>query len=221
LPNAFVGRLEETRQWASELRRAAPCQIGDQWFGVAPYGWGKYRFCLDHQMARLGFSESRHLPSVRIQPRAEFIAAVGSEGVLAALYELLEPEVGPFRFSLSRLDLFVDVQGWSLGLEDSPRFVCRADARRTYEMGGALTGFEFGSRKTKTLCSRIYDKTADVEAKGSTWWYEVWGDRFVDGLPVHRVEFELGRQGLVDFSIDSPHSALEALGDLWRYATEE
>ena len=219
-PNAFVARLEETRLW-SELRRAAPCQIGDQWFGVAPYGWGKYRFCLDHQVARLGFSESRHLPSLRIQPRAEFLPAAGPAGVLAALQELLEPELGPLRFSLSRLDLFVDVQGWWFGLEDAPRFVCRADARRTYEMAGTLTGFEFGSRKTKTICARIYDKTADVGAKGSSWWYEVWGERFVEGLPVHRVEFELGRPGLVDFGIDTPLEALEAMGDLWSYATEE
>ena len=216
-----MSRLEGTRLWAADLRRAAPCQIGDLWFGVAPYGWGKYRFCLDHPMARLGFSESRHLPSVRIQPRGEFLHAVGPAGVLAALQELLEPELGPLRFSLSRLDLFVDVQGWKFGLEDAPRFVCRADARRTYEMAGTLTGFEFGSRKTKTICARIYDKTADVGAKGSSWWYEVWGERFVERLPVHRVEFELGRQGLVDFGIDTPHEALEAMGDLWRYATEE
>ncbi len=112
-------------------------------------------------------------------------------------------------------------RGWWFGLEDAPRFVCRADARRTYEMAGTLTGFEFGSRKTKTICARIYDKTADVGAKGSSWWYEVWGERFVEGLPVHRVEFELGRPGLVDFGIDTPLEALEAMGDLWSYATEE
>ena len=69
-------------------------------------------------------------PSVRIQPRGEFLHAVGPAGVLAALQELLEPELGPLRFSLSRLDLFVDVQGWWFGLEDAPRFVCRANARR-------------------------------------------------------------------------------------------
>lgn len=221
LPATFVARLEDTRLWASELRRSAPQQVGELWFGVAPHGWGKYRYCLDHPMARLGFSESRHLPSVRIQPRAEFLHAAGPEGVLAALHELLEPEVGPLRFSVSRLDLFVDVQGWSLVLDDTHRFVCRADARRSYEVGGTLTGFEFGNRKSKTICARIYDKTADIEAKGTTWWHEVWGERYVEGPPVHRVEFEFGRLGLTEFGIDAPNEALEAVGDLWRYATED
>jgi len=221
LPAHFVARLGDARAWAGDLRRSAPCQIGELWFGATPHGWGKYRFCLDHPIARLGFSESRHLPSVRIQPRSEFLHAAGPEGVVAALRELLEPELGPLRFSVSRLDLFVDVQGWSLAFGDAHRFVCRADARRTYEVGGKLTGFQFGSRKSKGICARIYDKSAEVETKGTTWWHDVWGERYVEGRRALRVEFELQRQALTEFGIDTPGQSLEALGDLWRYATEE
>ena len=55
LPKRFVARLEDCRAWAAEAKRPAPCQIGEHTFGIAPHGWGKYRFCLDHQMARIGF----------------------------------------------------------------------------------------------------------------------------------------------------------------------
>ena len=79
-------------------------------------------------------------------------------------------------------------------------------------MAGTLTGFEFGSRKTKTICARIYDKTADVGAKGSSWWYEVWGGRSVEGLPVHG-SVELGARAW-SIRIDTPLEALEAMGDL-------
>ncbi len=104
-------------------------------------------------------------------------------------------------------------------LDDAHRFVCRADARRTYEVGGILTGFEFGSRKTKTFSARLYDKTADIAVKGSEWWLEVWGERFVRGLPVYRLEFEVGRQALNEFDLDTPGSVLATVGDLWAYAT--
>ena len=33
---------------------------------------------------------------------------------------------------------------------------------------GILTGFEFGTRKTKTFSARLYDKTADIAAKGTS-----------------------------------------------------
>ena len=105
--------------------------------------------------------------------------ALGPEAAVAALQEVLTPELPHLRFWVNRVDLFADWQGWSLGLDDARRFVCRADARRTYEVAGALTGLEFGSRTTKTFLARLYDKTADMAAKDTRWWFEVWGARYV------------------------------------------
>jgi hypothetical protein len=219
LPGPFVAHLEDCREWAVEVKRRAPCQIGNAIFGISPYGWGKYRFCLDHQMARIGFSTSKYLPTVRIQPRAEYLHAIGPAAVLASLQETLGPQLGRLRFGVSRVDLFADWQGWSLSLDEADHFVCRADARRTYESGGILTGFEFGTRKTKTFSVRLYDKTAEIAAKGHEWWLEVWGERYEAGLTVHRLEFEIGRQGLTEFNLDTPDQVLAAAGDLWTYAT--
>jgi hypothetical protein len=221
LPKRFLARLEDCRAWAVEAKRPAPCELGDLVVGIAPHGWGKYRFCLDHEMARIGFSASGHLPTVRVQPRSEFLHAVGPEAAVAALHEVLSPELRQLRFWVNRVDLFADWQGWDLTLDDAQRFVCRADARRTYEVAGKLTGFEFGSRKTNTFLARLYDKTADMAAKDNGWWLEVWGERYVPGPPVHRLEFEIGRQGLVEFDLNTPAQVLAAAGDLWAYATGE
>ena len=221
LPKRFLARLEDCRAWACEAKRPAPCAIGDLTFGIAPHGWGKYRFCLDHEMARIGFSTSRHLPTVRVQPRSQFLHAVGPEAAVRAVHELLDAEVRRLRLWVNRVDLFADWQGWSLRLEDAQRFVCRADARRTYEVAGTLTGFEFGSRTTKTFLARLYDKTADMAAKDNGWWHEVWGERYVPGAPVHRLEFEIGRQGTGRVRPQRARPGPDAAGDLWAYATRE
>jgi hypothetical protein len=92
-------------------------------------------------MARIGFSSSKYLPTVRIQPRAEYLHAIGPEAMVASLQETLGPQLGQLRFGVSRVDLFSDWQGWSLSLDEAHHFVCRADARRTYELGGILTGW--------------------------------------------------------------------------------
>jgi hypothetical protein len=143
------------------------------------------------------------------------------EAVVASLQETLGPQLGQLRFGVSRVDLFSDWQGWPLTLDDAQRFVCRADARRTYELGGMLTGFEFGTRKTKTFSARLYDKTADIAVKGNDWWHGVWGNRYDTGMSVHRLEFEIGRQGLTEFDLDTPAQVLAAAGDLWTYATSQ
>jgi hypothetical protein len=221
VPKRFLERLEDCRAWAGEAKCPAPFELGEFVFGITPHGWGKYRFCLEHAMARIGISTSRHLPTVRIQPRSEFLHAVGPEAAVTALKEILCPELRQLRFWVNRVDLFADWQGWHLSLDDAARFVCRADARRTYEVAGALTGFEFGSRSTKTFLARLYDKTADMTAKDNGWWFEVWGERYLPGSPVHRLEFEVGRQGLQEFDLNTPAQVLDAAGDLWAYATRE
>ena len=88
-------------------------------------------------------------------------------------------------------------------------------------MHGRVKGFEFGSRRTTTLCARIYDKLADIDAKGSDRWFALWGDRRLEGTPVARIEFEFSRQRLRQFGVSTPAEVLGGIGDLWSYATGE
>jgi hypothetical protein len=41
LSKRFLAHLEDRRRWAAEAKRAAPCEIGELTFGIAPHGWGK------------------------------------------------------------------------------------------------------------------------------------------------------------------------------------
>jgi len=70
LPKAFLARLEDSRQFADQVSLRVPFELGPLTFGLAPHGWGKYRFCLDHESGRIGFTPSTKLPAARVQPRA-------------------------------------------------------------------------------------------------------------------------------------------------------
>jgi hypothetical protein len=146
---------------------------------------------------------------------------VGPAAAVAGFERLLADDCAGLSFTVNRLDLFSDWQGWALDRIHRDRFACKAGAVRTFEDGGSFTGFEFGSRTTKTLSARLYDKTAEVARSGADWWPAIWGERYRPGVPVHRVEFEVGRQGLAEFGLDSPAQVLAGAGDLWRYATHD
>jgi len=213
--------LEERRAMAEELDLAAPVEIGPLRFSLAPHGWGKYRCCLDHPIGRVGATSSTFLPAVRVQPRSEFIHAVGPTQAVATFENLLRPLCSELGFGVSRLDLYVDVQGFPLDAYDRERYVCRAEARRTYEQSERCSGFDFGSRRGGTITGRIYDKSLDIANKGTDWWLEIWGDRHTPGADVTRVEIEFGRKALTEFRLDSPTQVLAATGDLWAYGTEQ
>jgi hypothetical protein len=130
-------------------------------------------------------------------------------------------EVGACVFTVSRLDLYVDVQGWVPTGDDRHRFVCRAQALETFEDGGELTGFSFGRRKTGTITARIYEKSRDAERKGADFWGDVWGEAFDATLPVFRVEFELARSVLRQYRVNTLDEVLDAVPALWMSVTSD
>jgi hypothetical protein len=221
LPKAFLARLEDSRQFADQVSLRVPFELGPLTFGLAPHGWGKYRFCLDHEYGRIGFTPSIKLPAVRVQPRAEFLQSAGPAGVVRHFDELLRSEVDRLVLSVARIDLFCDVEGMALRGEDRRGFLCRGDDCTTYEAGHVCTGFAFGSRRTQRISARIYDKTAEMASKGSDWWEVVWGDRHQAGAQVWRIEFEIGRTALTELELYHPDAVLAAAPSLWHYCTGE
>lgn len=103
----------------------------------------------------------------------------------------IEPAIGAVTWSTSRVDVFVDLTGWWLSRDDRGRFVCRSQMRTTFEDGPELSGFTFGKRGS-AIYGRIYDKTREIDQKGTTWWRDKWGSGW-DGSRVLRVELQFAR----------------------------
>jgi hypothetical protein len=163
-------------------------------------------------------------PSGSLELRSSFLHSIGPAAavdrvlaVLAAFYAT------PPRLSVSRVDLYADVQGWALEVDDLRRFVSLGRNRGLYSpegevwsRGRRLTGFRFGRDK---VISRIYDKTIEIEVSGKKWMWEIWGEEADRGEPIWRVEFECKRAFLRDYDLSEVGETLMALQDLWRYLT--
>ena len=160
-------------------------------------GWQMYRYCLDHPFGRVGFYDSVvRLPAIRV-PRRPGRGSARRGQVRVRWFEwfreLLESECGAVLFSVTRLDLFADFQGWELDGDTRRDFLCRAKSRVTYEDDENFNGFNFGKRATGTFIARIYDKTIRAEQNGEGFWKLIWGEKFDPTKPVLRVEFEINR----------------------------
>jgi hypothetical protein len=221
IPAGVVDALEEIRAIAVQVNQPLPTVIDGLAVTVAPHGWGKYRYSCEHPGVRIGITTSRHLPTVRLQPRTEYLHGAGPEQAVAELGELIAHLINGTALSVNRIDLYADWQHWDLSTRDRECFVGQADMARTYVQAGDPSGFDFGTRASHSMVARIYDKTLDIRRTGSTWWHDVWGDRYQPGSPVHRVEFEFTRATLRDFGLSTPAEVLAARADLWAYASEQ
>lgn len=200
---ALVEDLNEARASARETRTRSPFDVGVDRFWVAGGGLNRYQYRLEHPRGLLGLTTSASLPTVHIQPAAAFIHAVGIVAALKWFTGVAELLLGQVSWKASRVDLFMDSHGWGIESADRANFVCRAKQRVVYEDEDTLRTLAFGTRSAGVM-ARIYDKTEESRKKGTDWWPSVWGDAFVTGERVVRVEFQVGRPVLRQAQIDTP-----------------
>lgn len=220
-PQELLDRLAAARETAQELDEPVEFLVDGIPFQLSPFGWQKYTYSLDHSWGRLGIRKNGRLPAIRVQARAEALHGVSPTSVVEFFDEVMTALVGPVEWSVSRIDLFVDVQGLDLTPDLGRCFVARSKQLVTYTDGEACTGFQFGNRKSKAFFGRLYDKTADMARKGSDWMKDSWGDRYDSVRPVQRLEFELKRDAIRQFQVSAPADVLAAVPDMWRYCTHD
>jgi hypothetical protein len=221
LPGELLGRLEVAREEATRANEAQPFLLGGVEFRMKPHGWQLYRYCLDHPLGRVGFTMSNRLPAIRVQPHTEFIQGSSPRPMIEWYRDLLESECGAVLFSVTRLDLFADFQGWDLNGDMRREFMCRAKSLTTFEEDENFNGLNFGKRDTGTFTARLYDKTIRAEQNGEGYWKMIWGEAFDPTKSVLRIEFEINRTALRQFDLSSPEDVLDGAGALWAYLTSE
>jgi hypothetical protein len=216
----YKGLLEIKTALQNEILDVAQFNLGESSFHVGPTAWGKYPIYLESKEGRIGFTQSAHLPGVRLQIRSEFLHSVGPDKALSWFSRILNDADVLTDWKLSRLDLYVDIQGWTPQLQDFELFITRANAKTMYKDQGVITGFGFGKRGS-TMNARLYNKTEQMKASNKSWTELLWGDTYDKSKDVWRMEFEFPSTLLRNFGIESANEGLANVEGLWAYAVEE
>lgn len=219
-PGGLLDRLEALRELAKAMDAPVDAALGGYPVKVQPTSFGKYRFCVLHELARIGLTESDHLPVVRFQPTAVALHALGPQGTALWARNFLDACGINATLHVARLDLHSDWQGIDIRANDRVNFVTYSDKRALYEVGEEMSGLTFGKRGGSIVC-RIYDKSREFQDKGHDWWRDVWGSKYDPTRKVLRIEFEFSRAGLREFAVDTPEDAFEAMAAMWAYASCE
>ncbi len=218
IPSGLLDYLDVARSRAIEHGTPVDADLGGYPVRVLGSPWQMYRYCVQHELARFGFTLSDALPAVRVQPTAMALHALGPETTVLWVRNVLDAVGADVQLQVARLDLHSDWQGFWIEAEERQNFVGYANRRALYEIDDELSGLNIGARGG-AVYARLYDKTREVEQTGHDWWPELWGNQFDPERPVLRIEFEFSRDGLREFGVSSPEDAFEQVGPLWAYAT--
>jgi hypothetical protein len=183
---------------------------------LRPRGYLGYRYWLTSREVEVWLGRAMEGPAARVQLHSAFLHAAGTEEALTAVEGLLDEELFTWEpgLTVSRVDVYVDVQGWRPVPADLGRFVSKANHRELHVVGREFTGFVFG--RTGGVRARVYDKTAQMREAGLTWMRSYWRD-YAEGEPVWRVEFQVRGPLLRRLRSREASAVLASVPGLWRY----
>lgn len=187
--------------------------LGGVPFGVNRMGLKPWAWLLTNADMHLRVGRGKPAASVRLLSAG--IAASGCEHLLRRAEAALADVGGYGASRVSRVDVAYDFQGWEPTFEAMQSMVCPASFRPVYPNSDEPETFQFGRGG---VVVRVYNKTAEIAAKGSHWpeyWQEIEG--YDASLPVWRVEVQLRTEVLREMGLKNPGDVLGALAGLMVY----
>jgi hypothetical protein len=130
---------------------------------------------------------------------------------------------------ISRLDICVDTDECSFNQSDILGVVTYSKSKTLHYVsdvddvnysGRSFTGLTIG--RGKSILCRIYDKTREIQKSGKDWFKDIWQkNEWNEESPVWRVEFQLRRNVLKEFGINSVEDTFSSIDSLWKYLTTQ
>jgi hypothetical protein len=186
-----------------------------------------YRLSCDDFIIFFMDKESKTNPPVFVHFLSGYIWSFGLSGAYQIFVKWFEQLTdSAYRNQVSRVDICVDTDLVNFRQIDTKGVITRARKKEDcfvsgeYTNGRKFSGFRVGIGGP--LLARIYNKTIEIKKSGKEWFKQVWREHGWDEeKEVWRVEFQLRREVLKEFSINTIEDLLEKEGGLWAYLTEK
>lgn len=171
--------------------------------------------------------EMKSNPPISVKFLSSYIWSFGAKGAFSKFVTWLESISTTISSNqLSRVDICADTDLVTFKEIDTKGVVTRARKKQKffvdseYDVGRKFSGFTIG--KGSPLQARIYNKSLEIPNSGKLWFRQIWVENgWREDKDVWRIEFQLRREILKEFSIDSFEDLISKEDELWTYLTQE
>jgi len=209
--------LAAFKQLAQAQDHAQYAPLGGLDFSLSPQGSKPFKYVLQGDESSIRLTDSTKIPAASIHLSPLGLALYDAPELYGLVHEIVSDIFGPSDpQKLSRIDVCADFQGVDLAHLNGGKLVCPATFRPIYPNTDHPETYQLGKGQ---LVVRIYNKSKELRAKGTTTWLvSVW-EQHPDYNPtqdVWRFEVQFRREALREFGIDTPHDGFSNLPELLR-----
>lgn len=201
--------------------------IGEKTFYVLPNGSKGYAYILHNDLYEVKLAQYRSTNEkfypVFIRIKSECLWSLSPKKAWQNILDLINEHIGKIRDNkVNRLDICCHTDLIRLTLEDIEKFKGKFFNDQVIRDRRKVTGVNFGSRNSKKVYCRIYDKTKEVTKKNKKlWFYKIWENSGLNIENVWNIEFELNREFFKEFNINNIEDVFGRLGSIWEYCTNQ
>ncbi|MCX7748830.1 MAG: hypothetical protein N2645_18370 [Clostridia bacterium] len=202
-------------------------KLGNMTFEVLGNGKKGFAYILHNDFYELNLaqfrSENKEFFPVFVRIKAECLWSQSPEKAYEKIYEWMEENLGEIiNEKISRIDLCCHTDELELEISDMERFRGTFHNLVPHFYRRKLNAMCFGSRKSSSIYCRIYNKSLEVrQTRNKDWFYDIWKAKDMKTKNVWNVEFELHRDHLKDYNINTVKQAFDSLRSMWELLTKK
>ncbi|AUM63544.1 replication initiation factor [Brevibacillus laterosporus] len=225
--SSYLEEFEELKKAAQESMNIQTITIGSLVLTVERTGIPFYTYKLTSKDFSIYFmkTEMNSNPPIVIKFFSEYLWSYGCKHAYQNFLDWFSNfDATLLTNKLSRTDICVDTDEVTFKQIDSKGVVSRARKKEErfvpseFSEGREFSGLKIGARGG--LHCRIYNKLIELTVSGKSWFKQIWLDNgWAESKVVWRVEFEIRRQVLKQFSINTIEELLQKEDRLWAYLT--
>lgn len=201
--------------------------IGDMVFQIRPNGSKGYMYILHNNGYEIKIAQTRSkLESfypIQVRISSEYLWSYGLNRAWEIIYTWINKSFGNIIDNkVYRVDLCCHVSNVDFVTNYEVSYKGNFKKTQVFHTGRNINCLKFGSRTSKNIYCRIYDKSLEVqEKKQKIWFYDIWKNCNMNITKVWNLEFEIKSELLREFNINSIEDVIRHLKNLWEYCTKE
>ncbi|GAB1532579.1 MULTISPECIES: replication initiation factor [Brevibacillus] len=225
----YLDRFKELKTIAQETGIEQTVYLNDLALTVHRTGIRFYQYNLSCNDFIISFAEKELKTNAPITVKflSSYIWSFGLKDAFSKFVSWLESVSALITGTkVSRADICADTDLVIFKEPDIKGVVTLARKRQKYfvdsehAIGRAFSGFTIG--KGSPLQARVYNKSIEIPTSGKAWFKEIWlANNWSEDKEVWRVEFQILRNVLKEFGINTVEDLLKAESRLWSYLTQQ